>query len=358
MTALRPLLKWPGGKTRELRHLTPHLPDRIADYYEPFVGGAAMLLATPFTGRAYANDVNRRLIDFYDAVLSRDAAFRDRLEEHIDRWSELGPLAARTLEHLGTDRWTTLQEPGIVDEVVRREAGERFATLQPLIAARVRDKIRRVLRLQTKHDVVFTDEQWAEHIETAVRSAYYTAVRDLDPNPSAAGAAADFFFVREMCYGSMFRFNTAGKFNIPYGGIGYNRKNLRGKAEYLFSDRLRERLSRCTFACDDFASFLGRQSPRRGDFAFFDPPYDTDFSAYDNRSFTLDDHQRLADCLAALRCAWLLVIKGTEDVERIYGPLSALGHVVDASFAKDYTYNVRGRNERSVTHRVWVGSPA
>jgi len=31
----------------------------------------------------------------------------------------------------------------------------------------------------------------------------------------------------------MFRYNSKGEFNIPYGGIAYNYKNFRKKIEYL-----------------------------------------------------------------------------------------------------------------------------
>jgi len=41
----RPVLKWAGGKTQLLAHLMPRLPYRMNRYYEPFAGGAAVLLA-------------------------------------------------------------------------------------------------------------------------------------------------------------------------------------------------------------------------------------------------------------------------------------------------------------------------
>ena len=39
-TELKPIIKWPGGKEKELPHIKLHAPQRFESYYEPFVGGA------------------------------------------------------------------------------------------------------------------------------------------------------------------------------------------------------------------------------------------------------------------------------------------------------------------------------
>ena len=41
--------------------------------------------------------------------------------------------------------------------------------------------------------------------------------------------SAQWVFIREYCFGSMFRFGPNGDFNIPYGGFGYNSKNFTNK---------------------------------------------------------------------------------------------------------------------------------
>ena len=42
---LAPLLKYPGGKEKELKYILPSLPQGCRDYYEPFVGGGAVYFA-------------------------------------------------------------------------------------------------------------------------------------------------------------------------------------------------------------------------------------------------------------------------------------------------------------------------
>ncbi|HTV24825.1 MAG TPA: DNA adenine methylase [Polyangiaceae bacterium] len=69
--ALRPILKWAGGKTRLVPRILALLPAQIETYYEPFVGGAAVffaLAAEKRFKRAVLGDKNRELIDVYKGV--------------------------------------------------------------------------------------------------------------------------------------------------------------------------------------------------------------------------------------------------------------------------------------------------
>ena len=44
-TALKPIIKWPGGKEKELEFIFPNAPTKINNYYEPFVGGGSVFMA-------------------------------------------------------------------------------------------------------------------------------------------------------------------------------------------------------------------------------------------------------------------------------------------------------------------------
>ncbi|MBG6247330.1 MULTISPECIES: DNA adenine methylase [Symbiopectobacterium] len=64
---MRPILKWAGGKSRLMPHLSPLLP--TADcLVEPFVGGASVFLNTDHRRYVLA-DINPDLINFYQAVV-------------------------------------------------------------------------------------------------------------------------------------------------------------------------------------------------------------------------------------------------------------------------------------------------
>ncbi len=62
----RPIVSWPGGKTRMLEHLMPLVqatPHEV--YIEPFAGGAALLLAKPPAKSEILNDLNGDLMNLY-----------------------------------------------------------------------------------------------------------------------------------------------------------------------------------------------------------------------------------------------------------------------------------------------------
>ena len=61
---MSPVLKWAGGKTQLLERIADNMPDKYVNYHEPFVGGAAVLLAVS-PKKAFINDVNEQLINLY-----------------------------------------------------------------------------------------------------------------------------------------------------------------------------------------------------------------------------------------------------------------------------------------------------
>jgi DNA adenine methylase len=61
---MKPIIKWVGGKTQCLEHIREKLPQKYDTYYEPFLGGAAVLLNLNPT-KAVVNDINSELINMY-----------------------------------------------------------------------------------------------------------------------------------------------------------------------------------------------------------------------------------------------------------------------------------------------------
>lgn len=65
--AIRPILKYRGGKSNELKYYLKYIPS-FDTYFEPFLGGGATFFALN-PAKAHIADINERLIDFYrDAV--------------------------------------------------------------------------------------------------------------------------------------------------------------------------------------------------------------------------------------------------------------------------------------------------
>jgi len=65
--ALRPIVKWSGGKSDELKNIIPHVPKDYTTYLEPFVGGGALYFNLNPT-KAVINDVHKELVDFYQSI--------------------------------------------------------------------------------------------------------------------------------------------------------------------------------------------------------------------------------------------------------------------------------------------------
>ncbi len=68
---IEPLLKWAGGKRQLRPELVRRLPDHWDTYFEPFMGGGALLVELVnqgLLGRAVAGDKNPELVNLYRVV--------------------------------------------------------------------------------------------------------------------------------------------------------------------------------------------------------------------------------------------------------------------------------------------------
>ena len=59
-----PFVKWAGGKKQLLDRLETRMPDTYGRYYEPFIGGGALLLDVQ-PPQAVINDINEQLVNVY-----------------------------------------------------------------------------------------------------------------------------------------------------------------------------------------------------------------------------------------------------------------------------------------------------
>lgn len=62
-----PVVKWAGGKRQLIDEISKYIPNRITTYYEPFLGGAAILFHLQ-PQKAIVNDINSELINVYEVI--------------------------------------------------------------------------------------------------------------------------------------------------------------------------------------------------------------------------------------------------------------------------------------------------
>jgi DNA adenine methylase len=145
----------------------------------------------------------------------------------------------------------------------------------------------------------------------------------------------------------MFRYNAKGEFNVPYGGIAYNRKNFQKKVDYLRTEELKSLLDNTIIENEDFEAFFEKHIPSKNDFIFLDPPYDSEFSTYAKNEFTRKDQERLANYLInKCKAKWMMIIKNTDF---IFGLYDKKGLNIK-SFDKTYLVSFMNRNDKNVEH--------
>jgi DNA adenine methylase len=157
---------------------------------------------------------------------------------------------------------------------------------------------------------------------TNERDRYYAA-RALDPRMlSAPERAARIVYLNHCGYNGLYRVNSAGQFNVPFGRYHHpticDADKLRAASRALRGVELR---------CGDFETALSGSRP--GDFVYLDPPYvpvsrTASFTAYAARDFGSADQERLAAALRGLGArgiSALLSNSACAETTRLYRPL-------------------------------------
>lgn len=371
---MNPLIKWPGGKSGEISKIEPHIPN-YNRYVEPFFGGGALFFhLRPHS--AVINDISSSLIEYYNLIKKQDKQLYNLLLCYNNSFANLLKVCSDNYNEI-LNVYRSLEKSEITKESVQQFLIEFTSTLSEKINSgfneklllddekfnlqlvrMVSDKMQRTVKNNQKKP--FSEDDLKDNLLTGFTSGYYMYFRDVfnDINlgriktPSVQYKAANFYFIREYCYGSMFRYNAKGEFNIPYGGISYNTKNFKTKIDNMFNKEVETIFKNTYIHCSDFEEFFKNSKLAESDFMFLDPPYDTDFSDYEGKDFTKCDQERLAHSLKKTPAQFILVIKNTDFIYNLYKDNFNI-----LSFDNQYTYNVRSRNERNVEHLLITNLP-
>jgi DNA adenine methylase len=155
----------------------------------------------------------------------------------------------------------------------------------------------------------------------------YYEMRDLDRSTkkyaslSEVEKAARIIYLNKTCYNGLFRVNSQGQFNVPFGR--YKNPNFLDDAvliavnKYLNSNDI-------TLLNQDFAEAV--KDANTGDFVYLDPPYDpvsqtASFTGYDVNGFNRDEQERLKEEFDALHkkgCKVMLSNSCTDFIMDLY----------------------------------------
>ena len=364
---MQPFIKWPGGKQEELKIIIPNLPKKINRYIEPFVGGGAVYLEINNASEYLINDKSTELVNLYECIKEQEIEFFDKLKAINHNWILLEKIVEKNSTEL-IERYIEYRDDKISDldfnkfliRFIVKNSNELINGLLETdfninlknfineLERNLKNKTKRMKKIE-KEKRELPEEDILDNFEAAVKSGFYMHFRHLynnidKYNISKPFATAIFYFIREYCYSSMFRYNKKGDFNVPYGGISYNRKNFGAKIDRLSDEELVEHLNKTIIKCMDFEDFLNEVQPTVGDFLFLDPPYDTDFSTYANNKFDKEDQQRLANYLKNTKANFMLVIKNTDFIYSLYQGFNI------KSFNKKYMVSFQNRNDKEAEH--------
>ncbi|HEY5933804.1 MAG TPA: DNA adenine methylase [Kofleriaceae bacterium] len=136
---------------------------------------------------------------------------------------------------------------------------------------------------------------------------------------STADRAATFIYLNKTCFNGLWRVNRAGDFNVPIGRYT--------DPPICVPDALRAAqtvLSRAELRCCDYRTAV--EDAGRGDFVYFDPPYDpmtptANFTSYTSMTFAGEQQRELAETarmLVARGCRVMLSNSDTPFIRSIY----------------------------------------
>lgn len=155
---MNPVLKYRGGKSREIPSFLRYIPDDFDRYIEPFFGGGAVYFYLE-PDNAILNDVNQRLMTFYTQLKNQYPLMREQLDE-IQTVYERNQAEFRQLKAQSPD--------------------ERVANANEDLYYRMRNQF--------------------NHLE----------------NPEYLDGVI-YFFINKTAYSGMIRYNNNGEYNVPFG---------------------------------------------------------------------------------------------------------------------------------------------
>jgi DNA adenine methylase len=251
---VNPVLKYRGGKSREIPHFLRYVPDEFNRYVEPFFGGGAVYFCIE-PENAILNDVNDRLMTFYQQLKNNYLQMRQQLDE-LQRQYEANQLDYKKLKAKTPD----------------------------------------------------------ERVPNANEDLYYR-IRDLFNHPDNTYLdGVLYFFINKTAYSGMIRYNSNGEYNVPFGR--YPNLNTRlvtsQHSELLQSAELFSLDYRQIFEMLENEDFIFLDPPY--DCVFNDYGNIDMMNGFDEA-----EHRRLAADFRNLPCPALMIIGKTSLTEELYG---------------------------------------
>ena len=173
----------------------------------------------------------------------------------------------------------------------------------------VRDNVYELIADLQKHDIT---------------KEYFMEIRNIDRTKeykswSSVKKASRFIYLNRTCFNGMYRVNSKGEFNVPFGH--YKNPRILDENNLINCSNL---LQRTEIKQADFSEIL--KKVKKGDFVYFDPPYvplseTSNFTSYTKDGFDMDMQFKLRDVcdeLDTMGVKFLLSNSDTKLVNELY----------------------------------------
>lgn len=173
----------------------------------------------------------------------------------------------------------------------------------------VRDNVYELIDDLSKHEV---SKEYFLEIRNIDRTEKYAELSDVEK-------ASRFIYLNRTCFNGMYRVNSQGQFNVPFGH--YKNPRIVDKNNLINCSNL---LQRTEIKHADFSEIL--TMVQKGDFVYFDPPYvplneTSSFTSYTKDGFNIDMQFKLSDVcdeLDSMGVKFLLSNSDTKLVNELY----------------------------------------
>lgn len=173
----------------------------------------------------------------------------------------------------------------------------------------VRDNVYELIDDLSKHEV---SKEYFLEIRNIDRTEKYAELSDVEK-------ASRFIYLNRTCFNGMYRVNSQGQFNVPFGH--YKNPRIVDKNNLINCSNL---LQRTEIKHADFSEIL--TMVQKGDFVYFDPPYvplneTSSFTSYTKDGFNIDMQFKLRDVcdeLDSMGVKFLLSNSDTKLVNELY----------------------------------------
>lgn len=168
------------------------------------------------------------------------------------------------------------------------------------------------------------DELVADLQKHDISKEYFMEIRNIDrteeyKNWSNIQKASRFIYLNRTCFNGMYRVNSKGEFNVPFGH--YKNPRILDENNLINCSNL---LQKTEIKHADFSEIL--KKVKKGDFVYFDPPYvplseTSSFTSYTKDGFDMDMQFKLRDVcdeLDSMGVKFLLSNSDTKLVNELY----------------------------------------